>query len=189
MELWWIGFAANVIVSVAYLAIAYHIYSGISAEKQWRRNPLALATAAIFLTCGVGHGIHPFHALFAHGSITDAMRVELADPTIWIFDGITAVVAVWYWTLRGRFPALVRGAALFEDMHERQRRALEIHDNVVQGLVKAKMSYEFGQGAQALVEIEQTLEASRRIMSDLLGEAPKRPIKPGELRRDTTRRD
>ncbi|WP_285550763.1 hybrid sensor histidine kinase/response regulator [Actinoplanes regularis] len=36
------------------------------------------------------------------------------------WDLVTAVVAVWYWTLRGRFPALVRGAAVFEDLRLRQ---------------------------------------------------------------------
>jgi PAS domain S-box-containing protein len=36
------------------------------------------------------------------------------------WDLLTAALAVWYWTLRSRFPALVRGAAVFEDLRLRQ---------------------------------------------------------------------
>jgi two-component system cell cycle sensor histidine kinase/response regulator CckA len=37
-----------------------------------------------------------------------------------VWDALTAGVGVWYWSLRGRFPALVRGAALFEDLELRK---------------------------------------------------------------------
>ena len=61
--------------------------------------------------------------------------------SLWI---MTAGIAVWYWTLRGRFPALVRGAAL----------------------------------------VEETLAASRKIISDLLGEPGSEvELGPGDLRR------
>ena len=190
MDLWVVGFAANAVVSLAYLAIALHIFQGIAAANQWRKNPLALATAFIFMSCGLGHALHPLHALAIGGvdDLAQASRVELADWSTWLFDGATAVIAVWYWTLRGRFPALVRGAGLFEDMRERERQALEIHDNIVQGLVKAKMSYEFGDAREGEREIEETLRASRKIMSDLLGEnKTEKPVAPGDLRRKEAR--
>lgn len=183
METWLIGFGANAIIALAYFAISATILFGVARSKQWRTNPLALATGMIFLTCGAGHFVHAFHAFdpFAPASVS-AQRFLLGDWHVWVVDGVTALVAVWYFTLRGRFPALVRGAALFEDMRVRQRQALEIHDNIVQGIVKAKLSLELGEANASRRELDETLVASRKIMSDLLGEAGKtRGIRPGEL--------
>ena len=72
------------------------------------------------------------------------------------------------WTLRGRL---------------RQRQALSIHDDVLQGLVTAKLSFELGDPDQGLVILDQTLESARHLVSDLL-EGPR--LTPGHLRRATT---
>lgn len=183
MDLWTLGFVANAVVMTAYLAIAGTILAGIARTKQWRGNPLALATGLIFLSCGIGHGVHAYHAIETWDpAVSTAQRSLLSEWHVWAADGATAIIAIWYFTLRNRFPALVRGAALFEDMQVRRRQALEIHDNIVQSLVKAKMSLEMGQGSEGAREIEESLAASRRIMSELLGEAgDARPIRPGEL--------
>lgn len=183
MDLWILGIGANAIIAIAYFGIAGTIFWGIAKAKQWRKNPLALATGLIFLSCGAGHFVHTFHGLNT-GSPTElaAARLLAADWHVWLIDGATAMIAMWYFTLRGRFPALVRGSALFEDMQVRQRQALEIHDNIVQGLVKAKLSIEAGQTESGRKELDDTIEASRKIMSDLLGEAGRaRPLRPGEL--------
>jgi hypothetical protein len=187
MEAWTIGITANGVIALAYFAIALHIFLGLKMPLPWRTNPLALATGAIFLSCGIGHALHALHAVDPFDrQVSAASRVVLGDFHMWFFDSITAGVGIWYWTLRGRFPALVRGSALFEDMRVRQRQALDIHDNVVQGLVKAKMSMEVGELERGRAELETTLQASRKIMSELLGEAgATRPIKPGELVRRT----
>ncbi|MDX1612467.1 MAG: hypothetical protein R3185_08855, partial [Candidatus Thermoplasmatota archaeon] len=97
---------------------------------------------------------------------------------------VTAAAALTYWSLRSRFPALVRGTAMFEDLRERERRALEIHDNVVQGVAAAKLSIEVGNDEEARAELERTLAASKRIITDILGEedAPY-SFGPGDLRR------
>ncbi len=104
---------------------------------------------------------------------------------LWLWDALTAGVAIWYFTLRSRFPALVQGAALFEDMRQRQRQALEIHDTVVQGLAKTKLSLDLGRTEEGEREVEETLAASRRIISDLLGEPDSETeLGPGDLRRE-----
>jgi hypothetical protein len=185
MEWWMLGLGANGVIALAYFGIAATIFFGIARSRQWLQNPLALATGMIFLSCGVGHGVHFVHGL-AVWSPTElaAQRLLFGEWHVWLVDGITALIAVWYFTLRGRFPALVRGAALFEDMRVRQRQALEIHDNIVQGIVKAKLSAELGEMEATKRELDSTLLASRNIMSELLGEAGKtRPIRPGELAR------
>lgn len=188
MEVWLLGITANGVIAIAYFAIAGTIFVGITRAKQWRKNPLALATGLIFLSCGAGHLVHLYHGInVANPSEVTAARLLAAEWHTWVVDGATAMIAIWYFTLRGRFPALVRGSALFEDMQVRQRQALEIHDNIVQGLVKAKLSIEAGQSETGRKELEETLDASRKIMSDLLGEAGRdRPLRPGELVRRTS---
>lgn len=52
----------------------------------------------------------------------------------------------------------------------RRRQALEINDNVVQGLAVAKYAYETGNQAKAAAAVESTLAAARRIISDLVEE-------------------
>lgn len=186
---WWIvGMLATGIAATAYLALGYVILKGVWTSGQMRTNPLALATGLIFVSCGIGHGAHAWHAILPF----IGMEVELGMATreiqrdwhMWVFDGFTAAVAIWYWTLRTRFPALLRGTAMFEDMRVRQRQALEIHDNVVQGLATAKLNLELGDEETGMKEIEATLAASRSIITDLLGEAGnEQALKPGEYRR------
>lgn len=52
----------------------------------------------------------------------------------------------------------------------RRHQALEINDNVVQGLAVAKYAFDLGETQKAKEAIEGTLEAARRIISDLLDE-------------------
>lgn len=186
---WWVlGAVGNLVIFGAYMAIAFHIFLGIIRSEQWRDNPLALATGAIFFTCGVGHGMHLVHLLLPSFGIEEeigrAAREHFSDWHIWLWDGFTAGIAVWYLSLRNRFPALVRGAALFEDMRVRQRQALEIHDNVVQGLAVAKLSLELGRMPEVATAVRESLAASRQIITDLLGETGSElALGPGDLRR------
>jgi hypothetical protein len=54
--------------------------------------------------------------------------------------------------------------------HIRRQQALEINDNVVQGLAVAKYAFDLGDMDRAKAAIEGTLGAARRIISDLLDE-------------------
>ena len=165
MNSWGVGAFANAVVGLAYLAISLTIVRGLAGSGQWRSNPLAVATGLIFFSCGVGHAIHLEHLLQNAGGARNAHDWHLG-----IWDLGTAVTAVWYWSLRGRFPALVRGAALFEDMEQRRRQAFEIHDNVVQGVATAKLALELGDRDRAAVALDTTLVRAKSIISDLLGE-------------------
>ncbi|GIE85608.1 hybrid sensor histidine kinase/response regulator [Actinoplanes regularis] len=124
MAPWQLAALANAIILAAYLAISFAIGRGLWRTRQWRNNPLGLATAAIFFSCAVHHGSHTVHLLLpylgwgTHSGM--AMRHAFGSSFTVGWDLVTAVVAVWYWTLRGRFPALVRGAAVFEDLRLRQ---------------------------------------------------------------------
>ena len=65
----------------------------------------------------------------------------------------------------------------------RDRRLLDIHDNIVQGLAEAQLALDLGRTSQARDAIESTLAQARRIVTELT-DAPGAPA-PGDLRRDT----
>ncbi len=181
--------SANLVLLITYLIISGLIARGLLASGQrLHDNPLGWATAAILFTGAVHHGGHPVHMLlpdlFGGEHVGHAMGAAFQSWPLATWDIVGAGVGVWYLTLRGRFPALVRGGAIFEDMRERQRQALQIHDNIVQGLTTAKLSFELGQHDDGLASVEETLAASRRIITDLLGdEGHGSALQPGDFRR------
>lgn len=65
-------------------------------------------------------------------------------------------------------------------LRERERQALDIHDNVVQGLAEAQLAFDLGRNDQAREAVERTLAVARRMVTDLLGEPA---LEPGDLRR------
>ena len=69
---------------------------------------------------------------------------------------------------------------------EREQEALDIHDNIVQGLAEAQLAFDVGRPEQAREAVDRTLAAARRIMTELLGEPGERnELSPGDLRRST----
>ena len=46
MSWWKVTAVTNLVITLAYFAIAYAIASSLLRTRQWRENPLALATAA-----------------------------------------------------------------------------------------------------------------------------------------------
>ena len=132
---WWVvAAAANGVVAVAYLAISFLVYRGLRTSPGSRRNWLGWATAAIFFTCAVHHGSHTAHMLLPYAGMDvhagEAMRTALGHSyhtALW--DVLTAAVGIWYWTLRGRFPALVRGAAVFDDLRLRDDAERNLRDS------------------------------------------------------------
>jgi signal transduction histidine kinase len=182
---WQIGAAANAIVAIAYLAIAWAIIVPLVRSEQVRQNKLGVATSAIFLTCAVHHGGHALHmALPAFGLEDQAGRAmrEAWEWHVTAWDIVTASVGVYYWSLRSSYGPLMKGAALFEDLKEKQRQALEINDEIVQGLVTAKLALELHDDDRSQRALEHSLTAARQIISDLLGEAgTDTRLGPGDL--------
>jgi hypothetical protein len=97
---------------------------------------------------------------------------------------LTAGVGIYYLLLRGSYADPLRGAQMFEDHKVRGRQALEINDNIVQGLTVAKYAMTIGAEDHSKQAIDDTLVRARGIITDLLGE-PGRAIElgPGDLRR------
>lgn len=64
-----------------------------------------------------------------------------------------------------------------------RKQALELNDEVVQGLATAKLALESGRHEHGLKAIENTLDRARAIVTALLAEGG-RPIQPGDLLRE-----
>jgi PAS domain S-box-containing protein len=67
----------------------------------------------------------------------------------------------------------------------RRRQALEINDNVVQGLVAASYALDQGQVPTSQAYLDQTLSAARAMMDDLLEPLDGQGLQPGDLVRST----
>jgi signal transduction histidine kinase len=80
----------------------------------------------------------------------------------------------------------MKGAALFADLKERERQALQLHDEVVQGLVVAKMALDLDQKEQSQEVLATTLTSASQIITDLLGRTRDEEVRlgPGDLVRE-----
>ncbi len=72
-------------------------------------------------------------------------------------------------------------AARLGEARLRRRQALEINDNVVQGLVAAVYSLDQGEVAGTLSYLDRTLTAARAMMDDLLDPLDGMGLQPGDL--------
>jgi hypothetical protein len=73
--------------------------------------------------------------------------------------------------------AAIVGAAIAN-----QRRALEVHDGVLQALVVAHYSLSTGDVGAAAAAVRTAHEAARALVEELLGDLATEPL-PGDLRR------
>jgi hypothetical protein len=187
METWRLVTAANLVVAAAYFSIAYIILSGMIRTGQLGSNKLGLATGLIFFTCAVHHGSHSIHMLLPSLGIEDARAMAMRESWHWqtaAWDAVTAAVGIYYLSLRGSYASVLRGAQMFEDMKVRQRQALDVNDNIVQGLTVAKYELERGDDQRTREAIEETLRKSRALITELLGDRDSEvELGPGDLRR------
>jgi hypothetical protein len=186
---WQLIMAANLAAACAYAAIAYRIVSGLVASGQLRSNRLGVATALIFVTAAVHHGLEGVQLLLPSLGADKAHGLALRHAWDWhsaVWDLLTAAAGIYYLSLRRSSASAQRGAQMFDDLKGRERQALEINDNIVQGLTVAKYAMTIGADDQSKQAIEDTLAHARAIITDLLGE-PGTAIElgPGDLRRAT----
>ncbi len=177
--MWWmLGAASNTVIAAAYLMIVYAIVRPLVASGQLRSNPMAAATAAIFLTCAVHHGAHAVHMLMplAGVDMERGMAMRAAwGPELGLWDLVGAAVAAYYWTLRRGLGEAVRGPQLFADQHEREQRALELNDAVLQGMVVARMALELGEERRGMKALDTSISAASAMITDLIGADGARP--------------
>ena len=76
-------------------------------------------------------------------------------------------------------------ARRLEQMQVRRRQALELNDEIVQGLTVAQFAHALGQRTEAGDAIERTLHAAQAIITEMLAEEKaEEPLTDGDLRRE-----
>jgi L-alanine-DL-glutamate epimerase-like enolase superfamily enzyme len=180
--MWWmLGAVCNAVISVAYFMIVCAIAGPLVRSRQLHTNGMAAATAAIFLTCAVHHGAHVVHMLMPYAGVDlvqgHAMRAAWG-PELALWDLVGAVVGVYYWTLRGGFGAGSDSPALFQDQYEREQRALELNDAVLQGMVVARMALDLGERRKGLSALDGSIEAASRMITELIADDGRRVHRP-----------
>jgi hypothetical protein len=193
--MWWVlGAVANLGIAVSYVGISLAIAIPLIRDHQLRANRLGTATAVIFMTCAVHHGGHAVKAVIPFLNIWHNLGISTAtglytrlawDPQAVVWDVVSLLVAIYYFSLRRTYAPLMHGAKLFEDLRERQRQALEINDNIVQGLAQAQLALHLGDDTESEEAIAGTLAAARHIITDLLRQSGSDGMQfaAGDLRR------
>lgn len=185
IEIWHVGLLASAVIAVSFGAVGVKLGLDITRTGQWLGNPLAVATVFLYVSCASSHGIRTIQLLENLLGVvsTPALAAGLEYGYLHMvgLDAVTAFAGVWYWTLRNRYPSLVRGTAIFEDLRSRQRQALAVHDGVVQGLSEAKLALEAGETDAGQEALDDTLDEAKGLITDLM-EGEETP--EGELRRE-----
>jgi hypothetical protein len=181
--------AAAFLAALAYAAIAYTIIRGLVASAQLRTNRLGVATALIFVTAAGYFALEGYHLLGPSLGIDKQHGLALRDGTDWhmaVWGLLTAAAGIYYVALRRSSASAPQGAQMFEDLKARERQALEINDNIVQGLTVAKYAMSIGAEDHGRQAIDDTLVRARAIITDRLGEPGSEiELGPGDLRRAT----
>ena len=186
--LWQLGVVVNLVLAISYLGIAGAILAPLLRTDQVRSNRLGTATACIFLACAGHHGAQVVHLMLPAAGLNvgagQAMRSAFQwDMVIWDFVG--AAIAIHYWSMRRTYGGMMTGAKLFDDLKERQRQAVELNDNVVQGLVAAQLALSLDEREMAAEAVADSLVQARGIITGLLGDAGSElEMGPGDLVRN-----
>ena len=109
----------------------------------------------------------------------DHLYESVSDRTVtWVILALFALaLAGGLYFLRR---ALVTNAEL-ERRELNERHAVEINDNIIQGLALAKYKLQAGEGRASADQVSDTLREAQRLVSNLLGDAE---VQAGQLRRE-----
>ncbi|GAA3388780.1 PAS domain S-box protein [Cryptosporangium minutisporangium] len=109
----------NLVIMVSYAAIMVAILVPLARAGQLRSNKLAMATALIFFSCAIGHGLHAvmsyemiLHAASMGGTAMDASGIPWPSA---LWDLLTAGVGIYYWSLRRSYGVLLGKGAIYVD--------------------------------------------------------------------------
>lgn len=107
--------------------------------------------------------------------------VEVSLSPLETDEGYQVVAAVRDMTERRE---AAQTALALEQMEARQRQAMELNDNIVQGLTVAKWAFERERLVEAGQAVERTLVAAQELIQAMLREASAMDIRPGDLVRE-----
>jgi integral membrane sensor domain MASE1 len=210
-RVWWLGdMGGDVLVAPFVLLVVGHwrearrerwvealvllaLLGGVTALVLARSEPLAYATFPFLIWAALRFGPHGAatanlvvaaiaiaytaneHGGFIHGTRDDSLLIAQT------FMGVAAVTSLLLAAIAAeRERAEAAGAAA------RTREALEINDNIVQGLTVAQYAARAGQHDLAESAIENTLGEGRSMIGELVADLPPDTLtRPGALRRQS----
>ncbi|HSK15443.1 MAG TPA: PAS domain-containing protein [Gaiellaceae bacterium] len=110
-------------------------------------------------------------------------RIQRFDDSYGWLVGSSAPLLSDDGQLLGAVSVFVDVTALKESAAQNRRRALEIHDDVVQSVSAARMAFDLGRADEVRDSLAVALAAARNVVNDLLGEEAEESFAPGSLRR------
>ena len=184
--------AANLVVAVVYVGIAVFIVRPLARQGRLQTSPLATATALIFASAGLHHGIHVLELLLPSVGLDENVGRATREVFGWplaVSDLFAAAVGVYYLRLRRTYGMQPRSGELFTDTRRQQQEALDLNDTVVQGLVAAQLARRLGRERELDEALAVSLESARGMVDRLLSEVEStNPAKSGRfVRREPTR--
>ena len=137
------------------------------------------------------HGDYGDERYFASSAITDTpFKIVLDASKDDLYESISGSTVSWIIfaafalaLFGGLFllrRALVTSAAL-QRRQLNERHAVDINDNIIQGLALAKYKLQAGEGEASASQVSETLREAQRLVSNLLGDAE---VQAGQLRRE-----
>jgi hypothetical protein len=144
-----------------------------------------------------GHGSYGDDRWFASARISGSpWKVVLSTSQDDLYASISGARRTVPWLLFAAFAltaivglTLMRRAALAAAELQRkelsERHAVEINDNIIQGLALASYELERGERMAGSSQVSETLREAQRLVSQLLGQGE---VQPGQLRRDVAAR-
>ncbi|WP_239140502.1 hybrid sensor histidine kinase/response regulator [Actinoplanes campanulatus] len=124
----------NLGTMITYAAIAVAIAVPLARAGQLRANRLAVATALIFLTSAIGHGLHAYLALANLDTGEHSVAIGWLWALAW-WNVFTAAVGVYYWTVRRRHAPL-RGAIYTGPHQQRLLDEADAHRATLEAVVE-----------------------------------------------------
>jgi hypothetical protein len=153
----------------------------ITLYQDWR--PFFVGILFVAVHHGV-MGTMTAHGVFNHSAAWNHPWEWAGIHALFILGASAAYITGWRYTEIERKRAEEFGAALAETALL-QREALEINDNIIQGLVAIEAAMDFNDEELAREALTSTLGSARAIVSGLLQHAKTNgQFTPGDLRRD-----
>jgi len=182
--LWQLVTFGNLLTALTYAVIAATMGVRLQRTGQLslRANPLGVAMTLVMATVALRSAWTGVQMLLPLVGVEHRAALALRDAYTWAsvpLPFIAAAAGLLYLALRRRAGDEAGPAALYPDHALQRQRALEINDNIVQGLLAARELDGLGRDDEARVVLDGTLHQAQRMMGELLdGE-----IRPGSLRR------
>ena len=128
---------------------------------------------------------------FASGVIEESpFKIVLDTSESDLYESISGTALAWVifmafaLALLAGLYLLRRTSATAAELQRRElneRHAVEINDNIIQGLALAKYQLQLGEGEKSATQVAETLREAQRLVSGLLGDAE---VQAGQLRRE-----